>query len=95
VHSASAFSRATKLRRHHSEENLPGERPAPETHGLTEQQRYPIQHQLGFQVWDLDLPHFAHAHGRSLLGHQPGEQELADVEAAREQMAMQARFDGD
>lgn len=65
------------------------------THGLTEQQRYPIQHQLGFQVWDLDLPHFAHAHGRSLLGHQPGEQELADVEAAREQMAMQARFDDD
>jgi hypothetical protein len=26
VHSASAFPRATKLRRHHSEENLPGER---------------------------------------------------------------------
>jgi DNA repair photolyase len=65
------------------------------THGLTEQQRYPIQHQLGFQVWDLDLPHFAHAHGRSLLGHQPGEQELADVAAARERMAMQARFDDD
>jgi DNA polymerase III epsilon subunit-like protein len=35
------------------------------THGLTEQQRYPVQHQLGFQVWDLELPHFAHAHGRS------------------------------
>jgi DNA repair photolyase len=65
------------------------------TQGLTEQQRYPIQHQLGFQVWDLDLPHFAHAHGRSLLGHQPDEQELADVAAAREQMAMQARFDDD
>jgi DNA repair photolyase len=65
------------------------------THGLTEQQRYPIQHQLGFQVWDLDLPHFAHAHGRSMLGYQPGEQELADVAAAREQMATYARFDDD
>jgi hypothetical protein len=29
----------------------------------------------------LDLPHFAHAHGRSLLGHQPDEQELAVIEA--------------
>jgi hypothetical protein len=66
-----------------------------ESHYKQEQQRYPIQHQLGFQVWDLDLPHFAHAHGRSLLGHQPGEQELADVAAARERMAMQARFDDD
>ena len=65
------------------------------THGLTEQQRYPIQHQLGFQVWDLDLPHFAHAHGRSLLGYQPAEDEHAAVEEARERMAAQARFDDD
>jgi DNA repair photolyase len=63
------------------------------TNGLTEQQRYPVQHQLGFQVWDLELPHFAHAHGRSLLGYQPDEAERAGVAAAREQMAMQARFD--
>jgi DNA repair photolyase len=63
------------------------------TNGLTEQQRYPVQHQLGFQVWDLDLPHFAHAHGRSLLGYQPDEAEMAGVAAAREQMAMQARSD--
>lgn len=61
------------------------------TQGLTEQQRYPIQHQLGFQVWDLDLPHFAHAHGRSLLGYQ----EHASMAAARDQMAAHARFDDD
>ena len=65
------------------------------THGLTEQQRYPIQHQPRFQVWDLDLPHFAHAHGRSLLGYQPGEQERADVAAARERLTARARFDDD
>lgn len=65
------------------------------TQGLTEQQRYPIQHQLGFQVWDLDLPHFAHAHGRSLLGYQPGDEENARMAAARERMAAQARFDDD
>jgi hypothetical protein len=60
------------------------------THGLTEQQRYPIQHQLGFQIWDRA---FAHAHGRSLLGYQPDEAERAGMAAAREKMAMQARFD--
>lgn len=65
------------------------------THGLTEQQRYPIQHQLGFQVWDLDLPHFAHAHGRSLLGYQPDAHEQADLAAVRERMTAHARFDDD
>jgi hypothetical protein len=65
------------------------------THGLTEQQRYPIQHQLGFQVWDLDLPHFTHAHGRSLLGYHPSEHERAAVARAREQMTARARFDDD
>jgi hypothetical protein len=65
------------------------------THGLTDQQRYPIQHQLGFQVWDLGLPHFADAHGRSLLGYQPAEDERAAVAEARGRMAAQARFDDD
>jgi DNA repair photolyase len=65
------------------------------THGLTEQQRYPIQHQLGFQIWDLDLPHFAHAHGRSLTGYRPDEAERAKLATAREEFAHQARFDDD
>jgi hypothetical protein len=39
------------------------------THGLGEQRRYAIQHTLRFQIWELDQPHFLHAHGRSPLGH--------------------------
>lgn len=65
------------------------------TRGLTEQQRYPVQHQLGFQVWDLDLPHFAHAHGRSLTGYEPGEQEQAHLTAVRERLAEETRFEDD
>lgn len=65
------------------------------THGLTEQQRYPVQHQLGFQVWDLDLPHFAHAHGRSLTGYEPGASERDDLAAVREQLTAQTRFEDD
>lgn len=65
------------------------------TAGLTEQQRYPIQHQLGYQIWDLDLPHFAHAHGRSLNGYSPSEGELAGLAAAREQFQHATRFDDD
>jgi hypothetical protein len=41
------------------------------THGLGEQRRYPIQHALGYQIWELDQPHYLHAHGRSLTGHAP------------------------
>lgn len=65
------------------------------THGLTEQERYPIQHRLGFQIWDLDLPHFAHAHGRSLTGYQPDEAERAKLAVVREEFTHQARFDDD
>ncbi len=64
-------------------------------HGLTEQQRYPIQHALAYQIWDLDLPHFAHAHGRSLTGYHPDEEEQARLAAVREQFTAQARFDDD
>src|SRR5918992_652143 len=39
------------------------------THGLGEQRRYAIQHTLRHQVWELDQPHYQHAHGRSLHGH--------------------------
>jgi DNA repair photolyase len=65
------------------------------THGLTEQQRYPIQHILGYQVWDLDLPHFAHAHGRSLTGYQPDETERAKLADVRDEFTHHARFDDD
>jgi DNA repair photolyase len=31
------------------------------THGLGEQRRYPIQHTLRYQIWELDQPHYLHA----------------------------------
>lgn len=65
------------------------------TCGLTEQQRYPIQHALAYQIWDLDLPHFAHAHGRSRAGYHPDEEEEARLAVVREQFTAQARFDDD
>ena len=65
------------------------------THGLTEQQWYPLQHRFGYQIWELDLPHFAHAHGRALTGYEPSEDEIAQAAAAREKMAAAVRFDED
>jgi len=38
------------------------------TEGLTEQQRYNLQHQLGYQVWDRSYPHLPRQHGRATLG---------------------------
>ncbi|MHB1612339.1 MAG: hypothetical protein ACYCT0_11695 [Sulfobacillus sp.] len=35
------------------------------TSDLGEQRRYHLQHTLGFQVWDIDSPHFKNNHGRS------------------------------
>lgn len=37
-------------------------------HGLDEQQRYLMQHTLGFQVHDVAKPHHPHRHGRADLG---------------------------
>ncbi len=39
------------------------------TEGLGEERRYHIQHTLGFQVWDIEKPHFKTQHGRSTFGH--------------------------
>lgn len=63
------------------------------TTGLSEQQRYLIQHQTGFQIWDLDLPHFAHQHGRSTVGHDPSQAEQQHLEQVRVAFGHQARFD--
>jgi hypothetical protein len=35
------------------------------THGLGEQRRYAIRHTLRYQIWELDQPHYLHAHGRA------------------------------
>ncbi|GAB3977538.1 hypothetical protein GCM10029978_067520 [Actinoallomurus acanthiterrae] len=65
------------------------------THGLGEQRRYAIQHTLRFQIWELDQPHFLHAHGRSLTGHQPDPTEQHRLAELRHQFTAAARFDDD
>ncbi|GAB3977732.1 hypothetical protein GCM10029978_068340 [Actinoallomurus acanthiterrae] len=63
------------------------------THGLGEQRRYAIQHTLRYQIWELDQPHYLHAHGRSLTGHQPDGQERERLSALRREFATATRFD--
>ncbi|MFD8497703.1 hypothetical protein [Amycolatopsis sp. NPDC059657] len=63
------------------------------TRGLSEQQRYPIQHQTGFQIWDTTLPHFTGNHGRSLLGFTPDEADQQRIAAVRHELAHATRFD--
>jgi DNA repair photolyase len=65
------------------------------THGLGEQKRYAIQHTLRHQIWELDQPHFTHAHGRSLRGHATDPAEVAALAALREDFEHAARFDDD
>ncbi|MGH9211722.1 MAG: radical SAM protein [Acidimicrobiales bacterium] len=63
------------------------------THGLGEQRRYVIQHTLRYQIWEADLPHFAHAHGRALRGYQPSDDERTQLDDARQQVLADVRFD--
>lgn len=63
--------------------------------GLDEMQRYPIQHLLGYQVWNVDSPHFAGAHGRSPFGHTIYETDRASTEAAKVELTAAARYEDD
>jgi DNA repair photolyase len=65
------------------------------THGLGEQRRYPIQHTFRYQIWELDQPHYLHAHGRSLTGHGPTDEERQHLAAIRERFTITTRFDED
>lgn len=65
------------------------------THGLGEQKRYAVQHTLRHQIWELDQPHYLHAHGRSLLGHSPDAQQQAQLAQVRDDFLTTARFDDD
>ena len=62
-------------------------------HGLTEMQRYPIQHLLGYQVWNVNSPHHTGAHGRSPHGHTIEASNLATIDAVRAELT--AERDGD
>jgi len=65
------------------------------THGLGEQRRYALQHTLQFQIWELDQPHFLHAHGRSLTGHGVPEDQADAFDQVRARFAHAARFNDD
>jgi DNA repair photolyase len=65
------------------------------THGLGEQRRYAIQHTLRYQIWELDQPHYLHAHGRASHGHCPDPSQIAHVTALREQLIAQTRYTDD
>jgi DNA repair photolyase len=65
------------------------------THGLGEQRRYAIQHTLRYQIWELDQPHFLHAHGRSLNGHRVDPDQADHFAVLREQLTTAARYEDD
>ncbi|BCJ55898.1 hypothetical protein Asp14428_73730 [Actinoplanes sp. NBRC 14428] len=65
------------------------------TTGLGEQRRYAIQHDLGYQIWDIDTPHVLGAHGRSLTGHDLSPEQAADFDRVRNQFALVARTEDD
>jgi DNA repair photolyase len=65
------------------------------THGLGEQKRYAIQHTLRHQIWELDQPHYLHAHGRSLHGHTPDPAQQAALAAIRTRFETASRYDDD
>jgi hypothetical protein len=65
------------------------------THGLGEQRRYAIQHTLRYQIWELDQPHYLHAHGRSLTGHVADHRQVAALADIREHFEAAARYEDD
>ena len=65
------------------------------THGLGEQPRYAIQHTLRYQIWELDQPHYLHAHGRSLTGQAADPDQVAALAGIREQFETAARYEDD
>jgi DNA repair photolyase len=65
------------------------------THGLGEQRRYAIQHTLRHQIWELDQPHYLHAHGRSLHGHTADADQVTALTNIREHFENAARYEDD
>jgi DNA repair photolyase len=65
------------------------------THGLGEQRRYAIQHTLRHQIWELDQPHFLHAHGRQLLGHEVDPQQAEQFAEVRDKFTLAAQYEDD
>jgi hypothetical protein len=45
--------------------------------------------------WELDQPHYLHAHGRSPHGHAPHRGQVEAFTAVREQITRAARYEDD
>ncbi len=65
------------------------------THGLGEQRRYAIQHTLRNQIWELDQPHYLHAHGRAPHGHAPDPAQARHLTALRDELTTQTPYTDD
>jgi hypothetical protein len=46
----------------------------------------PSQHTLRYQIWELDQPHYLHAHGRAAHGHGPDPSQYGHLTALRDQL---------
>ncbi|MGJ6969503.1 hypothetical protein ACSDR0_47220 [Streptosporangium sp. G11] len=65
------------------------------TSALGEQRRYALQHELGYQVWEVAHPHVHAAHGRALQGYELSPEERAQLDQARDRLAAAARHEDD
>jgi hypothetical protein len=65
------------------------------THGLGEQRRYALQHTLRYQIWELDQPHYLHAHGRSRTGYATDSGQVEAFSAVRASFTNAARYEDD
>ena len=55
------------------------------TQGLGEEKRYHLQHTLGYQIWDIEKPHFKNQHGRSPFGHLQKDEDKEWYESIKQQ----------
>jgi hypothetical protein len=54
-----------------------------------------LQHTLHYQIWELDQPHYLHAHGRSLTGHAADSGQVEAFSAMRASFTHAARYEDD
>lgn len=65
------------------------------TEGLGEEKRYHLQHTLGYQVWDIEKPHFKNQHGRSPFGHLQKEEDKDWYEKIKHQFYNEVKENDD
>ncbi|MCW3128277.1 MAG: hypothetical protein JWO03_3935 [Bacteroidetes bacterium] len=65
------------------------------TEGLGEERRYHLQHTLGYQIWDIEKPHFKNQHGRSPFGHEQTKENEAWYEDIKRQFTNDIKKEDD